>query len=140
MIPKVADTCTVIGRNVHLAKPLTDSVFIIGPSSCYGYGGRQAYCSMVDDKNNDVCKVIQGAPVICKDNEIAGFVLRESNSCMESNGRVQLRYHSIDDFRSWMNYWMVGPSTTTAKPNSAGFTRLSFGLVFVMILGYVLVI
>jgi hypothetical protein len=131
MLPKTANNCTVIGRNVNHTNPLTHTVSIIGPRSCYGYGGRQAYCSMVKDKNDDVCKVAEGAPVICKDNEIAGFVLKQSSSCMKRNGKVHLRYHSIDDFRSWINNLTV---ETSAETNSAGFTKLSFGLMILMIL------
>lgn len=121
-IPTIADHCTIYGRDVHLANPPSDNVFVIGPTSCYGVGGKQASCSIFDNKDVDACKSIQGAPLICKDNEISGFVLSETRSCTGGSS-IQLRYHNVGDFKSWLNYYMVGP-TTTVKPNFATSLKL----------------
>ncbi|KAG5680167.1 hypothetical protein PVAND_009692 [Polypedilum vanderplanki] len=137
-IPKVAGYCQIVGRNVHLSKPANDTIFIIGSESCYGIGGKQAFCSILDSKDEDVCKVIQGAPVICKVNEISGFVLSETKSCIETNGKFQLRYHSLENFKGWLNYWKDGPITTTPKANSATFGKLSFVLLILMLFGNLL--
>ncbi|CAG9804843.1 unnamed protein product [Chironomus riparius] len=141
MLPKVADNCTIVGRNVHLSSPSLDEVFIIGPSSCYGSGGKQAYCSIFDDSNVDACKVVQGAPLICNDHEVAGIVLGGKNMCIKSGSKVQLRYHSVGDFKNFLNYYSLGPATTTTQkpePSSASIYKVSISA-FIMVFVYFMI-
>lgn len=126
-IPKVADVCYIIGRNVHLSSPPQDNVFVIGPESCYGKGGNQAYCTIIEDPDQNVCKVLQGAPLICKDNEIAGIVLGGPKMCIQSGSRYQIRYHSVGDFSKFLKYYSEGP-TTTPKPKKNSATIYKFSL------------
>ena len=91
-----------------------------------GGGGKQAYCSIFDDSNIDACKVLQGAPLICKDNEIAGIVLGGKDMCVKTGTKVQLRYHSVSDFEHFLKYYSVGPTTTPKPaPNSAAMYKFS---------------
>lgn len=134
-IPRVADYCSVIGRNVHLSNPPNDKVFVIGPSSCFGQGGKQPFCTILDDPNDDICKSLQGAPLLCKNNEVSGIVLGEDRSCVKMNGgKVQLRYHSIGDFRKWLDYHLVGPTT---QSKSAMTNILSVKMIVLVLLSYI---
>lgn len=130
-----------MGRNVHLSSPSVDNVFVIGPSSCYGGGGKQAYCTIFDNSNIDACKVLQGAPLICKDDEVAGIVLGGKDMCVKTGTKVQLRYHSVGDFSAFLKYYSVGPTTTTTQepePSSASMYKVSISA-FIMIFVYFMI-
>jgi hypothetical protein len=130
-----------VGRNVHLSSPPMDKVFVIGPHSCYGGNGKQAYCSVFDDPNIDVCKVLQGAPLICNNNELAGLVLGGKDMCVKVGTKVQLRYHSLGDFSNFLYYYSVGPTTTSTEkpePSSASIYKVSISA-FIMVFVYFMI-
>jgi len=118
-----------------------DEVFVIGPSSCYGSNGKQAYCSVFNNSNIDVCKVLQGAPLICKNDEVAGIVLGGKDMCVKVGTKVQLRYHSVGDFSNFLNYYSLGPATTTTQkpePNSASIYKVSISA-FIVVFVYFMI-
>ncbi|XP_070500189.1 snake venom serine protease KN13-like [Chironomus tepperi] len=140
-IPKIADDCYIVGRNVHLASPSLDHVFVIGPSSCYGSPGNQAYCTIFNNTDADACKVLQGAPLICGDDKIAGIVLGGKDMCVKTGTKAQLRYHSVGDFSKFLNYYSVGPATTTTQeptPSAASMYKVSISA-FIMVLVYFMI-
>lgn len=126
------DFCSVIGNDVHLSPPSTDRVLINGPGCC---GTNQAFCSVFETANHNVCESNHGAPVICN-GKFSGFVLQLNKTCMASSGRTLIKYHSVDSFRDWINYYVEDMLTTTPPaptPASASLIKLSFSLLIFFI-------
>lgn len=123
--------CSVLGRLTHLSKPPEEKVLVNGPGCC---GTSQAYCTVFPDKNHDSCNSHHGAPVIC-DNLFAGFLITKSTACVEVTGKTMIRYHSVGDYKKWIDYYVNnlhtdGPPTT---PSSATSMKLSISLVTFLI-------
>jgi hypothetical protein len=110
---------------------------VIGPNSCYPQDGKQASCSIIDDPKADVCKVQQGSPMICKERELAGFVLH--SSCIKEGNSTQLRYHNLNDFKKWIQETIAaGPATVKPVPDTATSFKGSVAMIFTIVV-YVLI-
>jgi hypothetical protein len=77
-------------------------VTALGPQFC-GSNSTQAFCSIFD-ANLATCVSQLGSPLINGDvssSSIDGFVISEG-SCSRNGSRFVLHYHSVDDFRDWI--------------------------------------
>jgi hypothetical protein len=85
-------TCTL--------EEINQSVMVYEPQLCDG-NSTQAYCSRFR-YSNLACFTLTSSPVMCGDrSHLDGIVISEG-SCTIEDGSYMLYYHSIADFREWI--------------------------------------
>lgn len=62
-----------------------------------------------------ICTAQEGSPIACENGSVDGILLNEG-SCMLSGNSAILSYHSIAEFRDWIN--QVTNSATTVIPTT----------------------
>lgn len=86
-------------RNNNLNSRRREVVGVYSPQNCHE-NNTQVFCSFFDSASNEICSVPQGSPLICGDeNAVSGFIL---NNCGDIKGLNGLDYHSVGDFREWI--------------------------------------
>lgn len=90
--------CSLHGWGGNLADHRRDSITVYAPQFCQP-NMPQAYCTSFDITD---CSAILASPITCgNDSIIDGFVLN-NRSCAIYEGRPMLNYHSVSDFREWL--------------------------------------
>lgn len=92
-------TCAVFGWGASPNHPRRDSLEIHGPQFCTP--GRQAFCTSFASSMHVTCSAMQSSPVVCNSGTIDGFVLN-TNGCSLTGDRYRLSYHSIGEYREWI--------------------------------------
>lgn len=63
----------------------------------------EVFCSTFPIASTESCSAILGAPLICEnESTISGFLLNDRNCEVNSNGRNQLNFHSVDQYKKWI--------------------------------------
>lgn len=97
-------TCNLHGWSGPLGNNLRRQVGVFAPQFCYG-SLPQAFCSTFNTHNQMECTSTWGAPIICNvDGRIDGFVITGNLYCDQVWGRHMLSYHSVEEFRDWIEY------------------------------------
>lgn len=66
----------------------------------------QLYCTLIDSSFNPSCSAILGSPITCGNEEILDGFLLNNRTCTSTGGIISLNYHSISDFREWIENTM----------------------------------
>lgn len=96
-------TCTLRGwGGPDVIFPLVAPIGVFAPEFCYG-SMPQAFCSTFDTAHQFPCSSRLGAPIICgPEGRLDGFVITENQYCNNFWGRNMLHYHSVEEFRDWI--------------------------------------
>ncbi|KAG4070041.1 hypothetical protein HA402_013701 [Bradysia odoriphaga] len=92
-------TCTLFGFGGAALYPETVEVVPYTPANCYS-NRSQAYCSEHVPLTR-ACSASVGSPLVCNPQSVDGILLQ--TGCQEeSPGRYLQPYHSVDEFREWI--------------------------------------
>ncbi|XP_037042380.1 snake venom serine protease-like [Bradysia coprophila] len=98
-IPFTSTTCTLFGFGGAALYPDTVEVVAYTPENCYS-NHTQAYCSEHVPLTR-ACSASVGSPLVCNPQSVDGILLQ--TGCQEeSPGRYLQPYHSVDEFREWI--------------------------------------
>lgn len=99
-IPPSNPTCTLFGWGGAPDFPETVSVTPHGPELCYT-SRSQTYCSEHVPQTRP-CAALVGSPLICNNPQSVDGILIETGCVEESPGRFLQAYHSVGEFREWI--------------------------------------
>lgn len=96
-------TCNLHGWSGAWTNFRRDPIAVFAPQFCYG-SLPQAFCATFDSVNHVTCTANLGSPVICgHEGRVDGFMITESFNCDRVWGRTMQSYHSVEEFRDWIN-------------------------------------
>lgn len=113
-----SESCELIGWGGDFLNPRRDAVTVNSPDSC-DPNYPQNFCTNFDSNAHVTCSAKQGSPLICgSEMVLAGFVTNVNGCTTNDAGQTVLNYHSIDDFRDWIE-GVFGPELP--KRNAVNF-------------------
>lgn len=120
-------SCSLIGFGSITTSPVLDAVTVFQPQYCNATQTR-AYCSNLANLDVRACSAAEGSPVVCINGFIDGILLN-TFGCTADQNNIRLNYHSINDFRNWIN------ETSSAKTlaNASAFTFILLSLVSLLV-------
>lgn len=101
-------SCNLFGWGGELLNPRRDAVMVNSSIDC-DPNYPQNFCTTFDSVSHATCTALRGSPLTCGSDTIAAGFVTNDEGCSTNAGRAVLNYHSIRDFRDWIE-GVVGPA------------------------------